>query len=64
MSAYSWDWKEFDPKIGQADKRERDGIVSKGVKFVKKNLNELGLSSYAAVPVVDSTRTIKEIVHV
>ena len=45
MSAYSWDWKEFDPKVGQADKRERDGIVSKGVKFVKKNLNELGLSS-------------------
>ena len=64
MSAYSWDWKEFDPKIGQADKRERDGIVSKGVKFVKKNLNELGLSSYAAVPVVDRTSTIKEIVHV
>ena len=58
MSGYSWDWKEFDPKIGQADKREREGIVSKGVKFVKKNLNEHGLSSFAAVPVVDRSGTV------
>ena len=64
MSSYDWDWTEFDPKVGQTDKRDREGILSKGVKLVKKNFNELGLSTFVSVPVVDRNRTIQNIVHI
>ena len=63
-SSYSWNWKEFNPKAGQADKRERDGLLVKAVKYVKKNLNDLGMSSFVSVPVVDRNRTIEKVVHV
>jgi hypothetical protein len=49
-SSYSWNWKEFNPKAGQADKRERDGLLVKAVKYVKKNMNDLGMSSFVSVP--------------
>ena len=38
--------------------------MTKGVKLVKKNFNELGICSFAYVPVVDINRTIKQIVHI
>ena len=36
----------------------------KAVKYVKKNLNDLGMSSFVSVPVVDRNRTIEKVVHV
>ena len=59
-SSYSWNWKEFNPKAGQADKRERDVLLLKAVKY----LNDLGMSSFVSVPVVDRNRTIEKVVHV
>ena len=64
MSSFKWNWDDFDPKVVQTDKRDREGAVAKGTKMVMKNLNELGLSSFVAVPVVDRNRTIENIVHV
>ena len=54
----NWKWTNFHPKVSGTDKRDRDGAVSKGEKFVEKNFNELALSSFVAVPVVDHTRSI------
>jgi hypothetical protein len=60
----SWNWANFDPKITKTDKRDRDGAVSKAEKFVEKNLNELALCSFVAVPMVDNNRVIKKIRHI
>ena len=57
----SWNWANFDPKITKTDNRDRDGAVSKAEKFVEKNLNELALCSFVAVPMVDNNRVIKKI---
>ena len=54
----NWKWSEFNPKVTQSDKRDRDGAIVKGQKFVQKNFNELALSSFVAVPVVDHSRAI------
>jgi hypothetical protein len=54
----NWKWTNFHPKVSGTDKRDRDGAVSKGEKFVEKNFNELALSSFVAVPLVDHTRSI------
>ena len=59
----SWNWKEFNPKVRQTDKREREGVITKGKKMVEKNLNELGTSSLVCVPEVGLDRTIKNIFH-
>ena len=59
-----WNWKEFDPKVGQQDKRSREGCVTKATNFVKNNFNQLGISSFVSVPLVDSNRSIKNFVHV
>ena len=57
----SWKWSSFCPKVTQSDKRDRDGLVTKGEKFVERNFNELGLSSFVAVPVVDKDRNILQV---
>ena len=57
----SWKWSSFCPKITQSDKRDRDGLVVKGEKFVERNFNELGLSSFVLVPVVDKDRNILQV---
>ena len=54
----NWKWTNFNPKVSQSDKRDRDGAISKGEKFVEKHFNELALSTFVAVPVVDHTRVI------
>ena len=59
----NWDWSEFDPKQGQQDKRAREGYLTKAWTFVKNNFNQLGISSFVAVPLVDNNRCIKKIVH-
>ena len=61
--ALNWKWEEFAPKIVQSDKRDRENAVAKGWRMVNKNFNELGLSSFTAVPVIDRNRTIEKIVH-
>ena len=58
-----WNWREFDPKQGQQDKRSREGCVSKANLYVKNNFNNLGISSFVSVPLVDTNRSIKEFVH-
>ena len=60
----SWNWANFDPKGTKTDKRDRDGAVAKAEKCVEKNLNELALCSFAAVPIVDNNRAIKKICHI
>ena len=59
----NWDWSEFDPKQGQQDKRAREGCLTKAWTFVKNNFNQLGISSFVAVPLVDNNRCTKKIVH-
>ena len=49
MADYSWNWKEFRPKAGQADKRDRDGMLLKAVRFVKRNFNDLYFYLYRSV---------------
>ena len=49
-----WNWANFDPKVTKTDKRDRDGAVTKAEQFVEKNLNELALCSFAALPMVPS----------
>ena len=49
-----WNWANFDPKVTKTDKRDRNGAVSKAEQFVEKNLNELALCSFAALPMVDN----------
>ena len=61
--ALNWKWEEFAPRIVQSDKRDRENAVPKGWRMVNKNFNELGLSSFTAVPVIDRNRTIEKIVH-
>ena len=61
--ALNWKWEEFAPRIVQSDKRDRENAVAKGWRMVNKNFNELGLSSFTAVPVIDRNRTIEKIVH-
>ena len=55
------DWSEFDPKQGQQDKRAREGCLTKAWTFVKNNFNQLGISSFVAVPSVDNNRCIKKL---
>ena len=50
--ALNWKWEEFAPRIVQSDKRDRENAVAKGWRMVNKNFNELGLSSFTAVPVI------------
>ena len=64
MNAVNWKWEDFAPKILQTDKRERENVALKGIKMVKKNFNELGISSFMAVPIIDRNRTVKQIVHI
>ena len=56
--------RSFTTKIVQTDKRERDNVSVKGIKMVKKNFNELGISSFVSVPIIDRNRTIQKILHV
>ena len=58
-----WNWREFDPKQGQQDTRSREGCVSKANLFVKNNFNQLVISSFVSVPLVDTNRSIKKFVH-
>ena len=60
----NWDWKKFNPRVRQTDKREREGLVIKGRKMVEKNLFELGTSSLVCVPEVNLDRTFKKINHI
>ena len=53
-----WKWNDFNPKVTQSDKRDRDAAIKKGEKYVMKNFNELALSSFVAVPIVDHSRAI------
>ena len=39
-------------------------MLLKAVRFVKRNFNDLGLSSFVSVPVVDKNRSIEKVVHV
>ena len=64
MSSFEWNWDEFNPNVLQSDKRDRDEIVAKGIRLVKKNFDKLGIASFLAVPVVDRHRAIEKIVHV
>ena len=64
MAGYSWDWTEFAPKVSSADKRDREAVLVKGVRLVKKNFNELGLASFFSVPVVNKNREVQKIVHI
>ena len=64
MASVHRKWEEFHPKIVQTDKRERDNVPSKGIKMVKKNFNELGISSFVSVPIIDRNITIQKILHV
>ena len=64
MSEINWKWEEFSPKIIQTDKRERENVALKGIKMIKKNFNELGISSFMSVPIIDRNRAVKKIVHV
>lgn len=64
MKYYGWDWAQFTPRVGNTDKREREALVGKGIRLVKKNFNELGLAAFVSVPVVDRNRVIKDIVHI
>ena len=59
----NWDWKKFNPRVRQTDKREREGLVIKGRKMVEKNLFELGTSLLVCVPEVNLDRTFKKINH-
>ena len=43
-AANNWDWKHFNPRVRQTDKREREGMVLRGKKMVEKNFNDLGTS--------------------
>ena len=63
MDLAKWNWKEFDPKQGQQDKRAREGAVSKAVSYVKNNFNQLGIASFVSVPLVDNNRSIKSFAH-
>ena len=53
MSSFEWNWDKFNPNVLQSDKRDRDEIVAKGIRLVKKNVDKLGIASFLAVPVVD-----------
>ena len=59
-----WDWSAFAPKVGQQDKRAREGCITKANTYVKHNFNELGISSLVSVPLVNNNRIIEKIVHV
>ena len=63
MSEVNWKWEEFSPKIIQMEKRERENVAIKGIKMIKKNFNELGISSFMSVPIIDRNRAVKKIVH-
>ena len=54
-------WKDFNPKVKQTDKRDRDAVISRGEKFVLNNANSLAIASCVAVPVCDSNRCISEV---
>ena len=64
MASVNWKWEEFHPSIVQTDKRERDNVPIKDIKMVKKNFNELGISSFVSVPIIDRNQTIQKILHV
>ena len=64
MPYYRWDWDMFNPRVGNTDKRDREAVLDKGVRLVKKNFNELGLAVFVSVPIVDRNRAVKDIVHI
>ena len=41
MSSFKWNWDDFDPKLVQTDKRDREGAVAKGTKMVPLLLCQL-----------------------
>ena len=57
----NWKRSKFNPKVTQTDKRDRDGAITKAEKFVEKNFNELPLSSFVAVSVVDKNQSILQV---
>ena len=63
MTEVNWKWEDFAPKIIQTDKRESEIVAVKGIRMVKKNFNELGISSFMSVPIIDRNRAVSKIVH-
>ena len=64
MTEVNWKWEDFAPKIIQTDKRESEIVAVKGIRMVKKNFNELGISSFMSVPIIDRNRAVSKIVHI